>query len=1789
MEFPRLPSAAPAPLGRSFEALVQNADAQAWPDAAWNARELTEFLRFYLAAAALGARRAELSDFSAPAENQWTQRALDALEPERYEIHAAIGPLWKTTAAISAELLGLFEQERFVDPLQFRNAIEKIVPALTRLAERLNAFFAGWSEATRPSAGGLEIDLVRGQERINLHPYLEISDDPDTGTLGQWFGYAGAGPTGTLLYRNLHLGNLSQRDTRTPAASSGEEATPRSGRPLAGVQRAFSDDPEAAPPEFILAALRRQLAEAAGGYLLVEGRSGAGKTYLARFFSHQGTRGALYYSLEDDPDADAGLLPFRLDEALRRLDEGAFPAPEAVRSALVAQNNPSKRLPSYLLMLRRALEEPVTLLLDGIDRRHTALLEVLPRQLPPQVSVVLLYDPAQLGEEMLRHFEELSLSGGRVRLDPQTEPYRELVARTFGSENTWLDARILRHGRDSGLWTQAEPSVAAYLKAVRARVGEEAWKRHYIALLTLLAASREPAPLPWLADWLGSWPDLLSVANRLGPLLRLEEDRLLVSHPEVRRELETEYARELAAAGRILAHFGAREVRGDRPDLAPLRWVAASGEPALLRRCLTDEEWIRKLWEGLGGFSCRHLEVTRLWRRALAGLAARDESLRRQLARMGLLLSRQCMQHADADRANAELDRAVELLSELVRFGEPDQAMIRELAGAHRRRAQLHLERANYQQARSDARRAQELHQRLDDGGSAAEQAEALRLEGLALASTGELEPALESLSRAIERSRAGAERPRWLRESAEVRHRMGELETAAEELELALSELQGLDIPEETALCLARRAQVRDEQGSCEPALEDARGASSLLEGLVEKGRRLDLRAHWADTLHIQGLLLFSQGGGDPELSRGVELYRRLVEEGESRHAPELARSLGDRGLVRSRAGEGAALDDYAEALNLLQRLVEDERRLNLRGELARAYNNRGQCLMRRGRLEEARRDFNAAVEHFGMLAERQGQAEYLPELGLALFNRAGAHRRLGGLLDACVDYDRSIERLLEAQKSGELVDEELSAAYVNRGIARVSAERIPEALEDYARAAELGCETAVALNNRGEALSRQGRRTEALEDYSRALALHRGSEASGDLARLLDNRAAVLLELDRAQEARGEAERALQLQPAGVLDQAAGWALAARASENLGELPRACEEYHRAVELYRGLPEAREELGHVCHRLARLEERRGQLKSALQWLEESSALLSGEDLAQVELTRSSVLLGLGLPQEAGRATLRCTELSRDEAVEARARYHRGRALEGIHRPADARKEYDRALQLYARLVEEHSRYELCAAMAATYRRRARVGENTDLALADYAWSIDLLRELVHHQGRNELRLELAAVHRERGELHGLNGNRQAQDADLKESVVLYNALLQEGQDESAQPLAEMCIKLAALRRLGGDLSAARNLIQRAIRTLTTYPEPGPRLLAAALSEAAAGAEARREFLKALEHRNQAVESLDELVRIHGFKEREKELLEERRRRARLLDSLGRLEEALEDLELAARGYRRWDDRASLTRTMSDQALLLSRLDRLAEAAEHFQKAIEAAPDAGVKAEVHWCRGRSLSLRGKDADALADMTEAVRLLEDQPGGALTRALQRRGEVLRHLQRFQEALADFERAGQLFQLAPARETEDRILLAGVKLGRGSCLVRIGRTADGLAELEEAVEQLNALSEEHDYASIREQLAEAYFERARALLAADPIMSLYSIRNTIGIYRAATAREGELEHREVLAEAYLFRARLLEQMNKADQAREDYELAASIYTALVEAEGRSELLDQLLDCRKALGA
>jgi tetratricopeptide (TPR) repeat protein len=307
-----------------------------------------------------------------------------------------------------------------------------------------------------------------------------------------------------------------------------------------------------------------------------------------------------------------------------------------------------------------------------------------------------------------------------------------------------------------------------------------------------------------------------------------------------------------------------------------------------------------------------------------------------------------------------------------------------------------------------------------------------------------------------------------------------------------------------------------------------------------------------------------------------------------------------------------------------------------------ARAHLAEGLALKDRGDLDEAVKEYTAAIEQDPFVAEayyQRGYARYDlgdlkaaiedfdraigldPALAIAFEDRALAREESGDLSGAMMDYNRAIE-----------LDPVSGRAYTNRAIARRKLGDVAGAIGDHTRAIDLLPDTpkkAIPFFNRGNALQAQGDLDGAVADFTRAI------ELDPEFVPSYINRAGILQAKD-VQAALKDYNKALELPSE---DDDCAIALSGRGFLYLrsGNINAAARDFGRAVELNPDNARAHAGMGYITLAQGRLTASIEHFNRAIELDPKSYEAYTGRAAAheansQIDLSIEDMLRGLAL-----------------------------------------------------------------------------------------------------------------------------------------------------------------------------------------------------------------------------------------------------------------------------------------------------------------------------------------------------------------------------------------------------------------------------------------------------------------------------------------------------------------------------------------------------------------------------
>jgi tetratricopeptide (TPR) repeat protein len=857
-------------------------------------------------------------------------------------------------------------------------------------------------------------------------------------------------------------------------------------------------DPERVPREYFHT-LSRFLSSVSSGYIIVEGRQGTGKTTLSHAYRDYLLESSLdavplLFSVKNQFYPDPTTFLEQLNEHLRirpgLAGQRAFEAldPQVIKNLNLrtAADNRPQRFSSFLSELRLVNGTRMVLILDGLDEGTTSpgqtdsLFSYLPASLPEGVYIVVSYHPDRCrpgDREVLQEIREAAstevvLSAGAAHYrdlmerflnrdshGPLTESLQEVLLEKSGGRlataQHMLDGLRCQLFENEDDLPPADQIYERLFDRLYARVPDR-----YLDLFLLLATSDEPVSGEELSALGISRTDVLELVHSLPSLFHCYQERMVglnLAHRAIRLHLQRTFLTSYAQSCLRLAQRAMHRLSETEITILPVR------------------EDLDRLGEG----------VRRLLRWAydsndsefLAAVSG-HETLGKLRRRIFAAMEERALHHRKA----MILDTFARGLEKLV-LQEQREQFREELAWSHSSRALSYYHLGHYQRALQDIETAISHFQNLVE-----EQGQEALRNGLAAA-----------LNRRSEIYRGLLD---WQRAYPDA-------ERAVQNYQQVVGPGGRTDLTALLMLAYHNRGIVHRALRQLEQADQDLDAALTGYLRLVDRENRRDLRPQLAAVYQTRASLALDRGDADLALSSAsaaLELYETLVhQENFESLRNELASVYNDRGAILSRAGIlDEAERDYASAVSIRTYLVA-EGRIDVRTDLAKTYSNRGLCLIPLGDYEGARESFDRAVEILDRLIEEERREDLYSDRAFALNCRGSLARQTGDLMGAREDFtsaagDYRLAVISQGDKHledlGHILNSlaEVSLATGDTAVARRSCERALEIYEKRVlpqRRQALGRERAIAHHNFGETLRHEGNEAEAEKEYQQAIDL--------------------------------------------------------------------------------------------------------------------------------------------------------------------------------------------------------------------------------------------------------------------------------------------------------------------------------------------------------------------------------------------------------------------------------------------------------------------------------------------------------------------------------------------------------------------------------------------------------------------------------------------------------------------------------------------------------------------------
>ena len=890
-----------------------------------------------------------------------------------------------------------------------------------------------------------------------------------------------------------------------------------------------------------------------------------------------------------------------------------------------------------------------------------------------------------------------------------------------------------------------------------------------------------------------------------------------------------------------------------------------------------------------------------------------------------------------------------------------------------------------------------------------------------------------------------------------------------------------------------SRQAQAIDDLIAYEEAL-------TIYSCLVAAGRN-DLEPDLATVCSHKAFVHGSAGDASGKVAmydRAIEILERLVDqEGRRELANELALTCMNKANAVADLGDNqAAVDLYDRAIEIRERLVTQEGRPELANDLAATYQNKALAVHALGQNQAAVDLYDRAIEILERLVNQEGRRELANDLAATYHNKANVVADLGKNPAAVDLYDRAIEireRLVNQEERPELAND-LAATYNDKAAA-------VRALDDHQGAVEL-CDRAIKI--REHLVNQEGR-----------------WELANDLAGIYQHKAIAVRALGNNQAAVELYDQAIKILER-LVNQEGRWELAndlAGIYQNKAVAVNALDDHPAAVELYDRAIEIRERLVN--------EEGRRELADGLAaiYMNKGNAVSALDDHpAAVELYDKAIEILERLVNEEGRREL-ANEL-------ARTYHNKANAVRALGNDQAAAKLYDRAIEIRERLVNQEGRRELAKELADAYLHkvtaaRALGDKRAEVELYDRV--IEIRERLVNQEGRPELANDLARTYQNKATAVADLGDNLAA-AELYDPAIKIRERLvnQEGRRELANDLAGTYMKKANVVADLGKNPAAVELYDRAIEIYERLVnQEGRRELA---NDLAVTYMNKATALTALGDNQAVVKVVDRAIEIYE----------------RLVNQEGRRELA-----------------GDLARMRLYWAIAAEKIDRREEAqrvAREVVETLEAEVNRTGRADL---RGLVDLARKTLADLASDALVDSRVLG---GGRDGEAPGDEGTRLEGIE-IPEHLADQKGRRELAnELAASYENK-----AMAASARGDNLAAVGL-------YDRAIEIVERLVNEEGRRELADDLAGIYQNKAMALGDERAAMDLYD--RAIEILERLVNDEGRRELAHQLAMTYMNKAIAVEDLGNSRAAVELHDRAIEILERLVKREGRRELADDL---------
>ena len=842
--------------------------------------------------------------------------------------------------------------------------------------------------------------------------------------------------------------------------------------------------------------LSRFLSSVSSGYIIVEGRQGAGKSTICQAYRDYLTESSLdatplLFSVKNQFYPDAHTFLEQLNEHLRIRPGGGLRAFEALDPQVIKNLNlrsstegRARRFAAYLSELRLVNGTRIVLLLDGLDEGSQgvgpdeSLFSYLPVTLPEGVYVVLSYHPDRCRPADRDVLTEIRHGAStEVALTADAANYRDLVERFLnrsgegplseGMHETLMERSGGRLGTAGHMLDAIRCQLFEGLEDLPTpdRTYERLFDRlyarvpdRYLDLFLLLATSDEPVSGEELSGLGISRTDVLELVHSLPSLFTCAQERgvgLNLAHRAIRLHLQRTFLTSYAQSCLRLAQRALRRVAETEITILPVREdLDHLGETVRrLLRWAYDSQDIDFLAEVSG-----HEQLGKLRRRIFAAMEDRGLYHRKALI----------------------LDTFARGLDRLVQSGREE--FREELAWSLSSRALSYYHLGHFQRALLDIEAAighfeilveEQGQEALRNGFAAAlnRRSEIYRGMGDWTRALPDSERAVLNYEQVVDSGRSDLNSLLML-----AYHNRGAVHRALRQPDLANTDIQAAldgylnlvnrdnrrELRPQLAAVYQSRAALALDRGDTDLALASASAALELYETLVHQENFESLRNELASVYNDRGAILYRCGIYDEaerDYASAISIRTFLVAEGRIDVRTDLAKTYANRGLCLVALSEvGSARESFDRAVEILDRLIEEERREDLHADRAFALNCRGSLARQSGDMVASREDFSAAAGDYRLAVVSQGES-HLEDLAHTLNSLAEVSLAGGDTLNARRSCERALEiyekRLLPGRRQA--LARERAIAYHNLGETLRSEGDEGEAEKEFEKAIEL------------------------------------------------------------------------------------------------------------------------------------------------------------------------------------------------------------------------------------------------------------------------------------------------------------------------------------------------------------------------------------------------------------------------------------------------------------------------------------------------------------------------------------------------------------------------------------------------------------------------------------------------------------------------------------------------------------------------------------------------------------